>query len=187
MSKNKARIAAFSAVILAVCAAAWFFAQHAPGERGGDHPGAPQLRPAPAFELKDHSGALHTLAEARGKLVLVHFWAAWCPPCLSEIPDLVELAQKLDENRGKFRVFAISLDEKWEDAEKVLQSAKLPSDMISLLDGGAKIPDLYGTYQYPETYLIDPDGKILAKWVGAQPWSSSQTIELLKGEIAKLK
>jgi thiol-disulfide isomerase/thioredoxin len=135
--------------------------------------------------LKDRGGSQHSLDEAHGKLVLVHFWAAWCPPCLQEIPELVEFAEKL-QSESKLQIFAISMDEKWADAEKVLDSSKLPKSMISLLDGGSKISDLYGTYQFPETYLINDQGKILAKWVGAQPWSSPKTVELMKAEIEKL-
>jgi thiol-disulfide isomerase/thioredoxin len=131
-------------------------------------------RMAPDFSLKDHLGHPHSLPEARGKVTLVHFWASWCPPCLQEIPDLIEFAAKWTEKYPDkpIQVFAISLDEKWEDAEKVVTTDKLPKDMTSLLDLTAKVPDTYGTYQYPETYLIDKNGRIVTKWIGAQPWTS---------------
>lgn len=177
----KIRFRGFFAVILAACAIGWFVT-HRTDET---HSSRTELRQAPKFALKDHGGVEHHLEEARGKLVIVHFWAAWCPPCLQEIPELVEFAEKL-QGESKLQIFAISLDEKWPDAEKILDSAKLPKTMISLLDGGAKTSELYGTYQYPETYLINGEGRIVAKWVGAQPWGNPKTIELMKAEIAKI-
>ena len=58
--------------------------------------------------------------------------------------------------------------------------------MISLLDAESKASDAYGTYQFPETYLVNANGKIMAKWVGGQPWGSPKTVELMKKETDKI-
>jgi cytochrome c biogenesis protein CcmG/thiol:disulfide interchange protein DsbE len=186
--KNRNRV--ISAVILVTCAVFWFylsgvnheFFRGSSGTSGQSSDGSAELRQAPAFTLKDHEGAAHTLQESRGKMRLVHFWAAWCPPCLAEIPEIVEFAGHFQNEA--LEVIAISLDEKWEDAEKILASAKLPGNMISLLDAKGKVSDLYGTYQYPETYLINAEGRIIAKWVGAQPWTNPRTEALLRQQLA---
>jgi len=155
----------------------WYYSTHF-GE-----PSVPKdsARPAPPFVLKDHSGKAHAVADFRGKLVLLHFWAAWCPPCLSEIPNLLTFAQKVAPE-GKIEVVTISEDGNWPDAEKVLSSAHLPADMISLLDQDSKISDAYGTYQFPESYLIGRDGRILMKWIGAQPWNNPKAAQFLDAQ-----
>jgi cytochrome c biogenesis protein CcmG, thiol:disulfide interchange protein DsbE len=120
----------------------------------------------------DVSGKAHTLNEFRGQPIILHFWASWCPPCLSEISQWVEFAET---QKGKpIRFIAVSLDTSWKDALKILPSEKLPSNVISLLDVKGELPEEMGTFEYPETYLLDSNLKILTKWVGAQPWSSPQ-------------
>jgi peroxiredoxin len=180
MASGKTKVWVISAVILVACVTSWFCLS-------GSHQDTEittELRTAPSFALKDHSGASHTLHESQGKIRLVHFWAAWCQPCLQEIPELTEFARHFENE--PVEVVAISLDEKWEDAEKVMDSAKLPKNMISLLDTKSKISDLYGTYQFPETYLVNAEGRILAKWIGAQPWSSPKTDTFIRQQIAAI-
>jgi thiol-disulfide isomerase/thioredoxin len=142
-------------------------------------------RQAPGFSLKDHLGHDHTLQEVKGKLVIVHFWASWCPPCLKEIPDLIEFAEAWKDK--PVQILAVSLDEKWEDAEKIVISSKLPTNFTSLIDLTGHVPEAYGTYQYPETYLLDGDGKIIVKWIGAQPWSSPGMQKALTEALNRLK
>ena len=177
MSFRSLRVFIILVVILIGCAAGWYYL------RGPQEPlvAAPGLREAPGFALKDRSGAMHRIEDFRGKIVLLHFWAAWCPPCLSEMPELVTFAHKLaSEKNLKIEVVTISEDQSWKDAEKVLPSSKLPASMISLLDETSKVSDAYGTYQFPETYLINTKGQIITKWIGAQPWSNPKAEELLE-------
>jgi thiol-disulfide isomerase/thioredoxin len=136
------------------------------------------MRPAPDFELKSADGKSHKLSELKGQAVVVHFWAAWCPPCLGEIPNWLEFARKWEGKSVRF--VAISLDKSWDEAHKILPDAELPKNVLSLLDLEQTLPDRFGTYQYPETYLLTPDHKIAVKWVGPQEWASpgiSATVE----------
>lgn len=130
-----------------------------------------QLRAAPSFALKDSAGVMHQLSDFRGQAVILHFWASWCPPCLDEIPNWVEFARRYSNQPIAF--VAISLDPQWKDALKVLPSQGLPAQVVSLLDESGKTPEDYGTYQFPETYLLDYDHRILTKWVGPQNWNQS--------------
>lgn len=125
-------------------------------------------RPAPAFALQDSSGQKHALEELRGSLVVLHFWAAWCPPCIEEIPQWIELAQKFQKQPIRF--VSISVDPGWAEALRVFPGEKATLPLLSLLDATAKLPEAYGTYQFPETYLIGPDLTVLSKWVGPQSW-----------------
>jgi thiol-disulfide isomerase/thioredoxin len=173
------------AVILMVCMGLGFYLTSLNHEETSSSNTSAARRTAPVFTLKDHAGAAHALREGTGKITVVHFWAAWCPPCLQEIPELVEFAEHLQNER--LQVVAISMDEKWEDAEKVLSSAKLPKNMISLLDGGSKVSDAFGTYQFPESYLVSAQGKIIAKWVGAQGWTNPKFEALIRQEISRIQ
>jgi peroxiredoxin len=134
------------------------------------------LRSAPKFELPDHAGVLHRLGEFQGSVVVLHFWASWCAPCLDEIPQWVELATAFKDR--PLKLVGISLDQKWEDALKILPQRD-SKNLVSLLDTSGKIPDEYGTYQFPETYLLNRDSKIIMKWVGPQDWSSQTIHEVI--------
>lgn len=129
-------------------------------------------RQAPEVDLKSSDGLSHKLSDFRGSAVVIHFWASWCPPCLGEIPLWLEFAGRWKGRPVKF--LAISLDKSWEDALKILPSSDLPENVLSVLDFTQKLPDQFGTYQYPETYLVSPDSKIVSKWVGPQDWNSPE-------------
>lgn len=137
--------------------------------RGSD---SAALRPAPSFRLPDDQGRKRTLVEFRGKVIVLHYWATWCAPCLEELPQFVELARKM-ENRPLVWI-AISLDRNWDEAHRYLKPEKLPPNLISLLDSENETPKDFGSYQFPETYLITPDLKILSKWVGPQAWDGDR-------------
>src|SRR5690606_5726762 len=127
-------------------------------------------RPAPAFTLPTAGGEQVSLADYRGKAVFVHFWATWCPPCVHEIPDFLEFART---QRGKpVHFIAISLDDAWPTALKILAEKSLPPNVSSVLDVESKVPDSFGSFQFPETYLISADQRIIGKYVGAQDWQS---------------
>ena len=136
-----------------------------------------ESKAAPDFSLSDYEGHSHRLSELKGNVIVLHFWASWCPPCLSEIPTWVELANHFKNQ--PLRLVAVSLDEKWADAQKILPSAGLPENLLSLIDTQTHVPDLYGTYQYPETYVIGRDQKILVKLIGPQDWSGERITKLL--------
>lgn len=137
---------------------------------------------APGFQLQDSAGKIHALNDYTGDVVLVHFWASWCPPCLSEIPQWVELANNF---KGKsFQMIAISEDDHWADAQKVLPSQKLPANITSVLDIKSQVADRYGSYQFPETYLLNAKREIVAKWVGGQDWKDPKLLNFLNEIIS---
>lgn len=128
-----------------------------------------QLQAAPDFTLKDAQGREVRLESLKGKPVVLHFWASWCPPCLEEIHEWVEAAKRYE---GKpIHWVAVSLDHGWEDAHKILPESELTKGVLSLLDTESKVSDAYGSYQFPETYFLDADLKIKGKWVGPQDWA----------------
>ena len=69
---------------------------------------------------------------------------------------------------------SISIDKNWSDAQQTLGRQKLSTHVLSVLDSSGSVPDQYGTYQYPETYLLSPDLRILFKWIGPQDWGGPE-------------
>jgi cytochrome c biogenesis protein CcmG, thiol:disulfide interchange protein DsbE len=131
----------------------------------------PQSFSAPNFALPDGKGTVRSLADYRGKVVMLNFWASWCPPCRDEMPQMARLAADLAPRR-EFAMLAVSVDDGWEPVKSYLAQAfgaRAPQFTI-LLDEGGKISEAYGTSKYPETYIIDRQGRVVAKFVGPRDW-----------------
>jgi thiol-disulfide isomerase/thioredoxin len=140
-------------------------------------------RPAPRFRLPVRGGGDVDLAELQGKLVLVNFWATWCPPCREEMPSLTQLAQQFDPR--SFEVLAVSVDEGWAPVDRFFAQPKTAFRVA--LDEGAKMSRAYGTTKYPESYLVDGDGKVRLKFVGPRNWMDPNVATLLESYGARRK
>lgn len=148
-------------------------------------PSAPEkpaiaVKESPVFVLESSAKQQWSFAQSRGKKVILHFWASWCPPCIEEIKQLLAAARDFEKLAPEFLFVAVSLDTKWEDALKLLPHEGLPSNMVSLLDADKKVAEQYGSFNYPETYLIDERGNRLTKLVGPQEWTDDEIVESIK-------
>jgi peroxiredoxin len=123
---------------------------------------------APEFTLPSLDGAPVSLADLRGKVVLLNFWATWCKPCEDEMPAMQRLHQALAGT--DFVLLAVSTDETREPVEAFRK--RLGLDFPILLDPGKEVSVAYQTYRYPESYLIGRDGKILARYIGPRDWDA---------------
>jgi len=124
--------------------------------------------PAPGLRLKDLAGHVHRLADYRGSVVLVNFWATWCEPCRDEMPSMQRLKTKL---AGRpFVVLAVNLGEPEARIRKFLSEAKL--QLTVLLDPGMKAADAWKARILPASYVIGRDGKIRYHVIGGLDWSS---------------
>ena len=145
-------------------------------------------RVAPDFELTALDGRKVKLSDYRGKVVIMNFWTKSCPPCLKEMPDLAELAQLLKDN-PKVEMITVSTDESIEDASNTLRSV-LSGDapFLTLLDPEGEIVNgKYGTRLYPETWFIDPQGVIRARFDGPRKWTDPLVLDLAEGLASGLK
>jgi peroxiredoxin len=134
-------------------------------------------KPAPDFTLVDLAGQKTRLSDLKGKVVLVNFWATWCPPCREEIPSMANLNRIM---AGKpFRMLAISIDQGGKEAVEAFfrQSG---TTLPALLDSSGATGKLYGTTGVPETFVIDRKGVIIKKVIGALNWSDPEVVEFLK-------
>jgi peroxiredoxin len=122
-------------------------------------------KPAPAFSLKDANGAAVRLADYKGKVVLLDFWATWCGPCKIEIPWFIEFEQTL-KDRG-FAVLGVSMDEDgWAAVKPYIEQRKLN---YRVLMGNDEVGQLYGGLDaLPTTFLIDREGRIARVHVGLE-------------------
>jgi cytochrome c biogenesis protein CcmG, thiol:disulfide interchange protein DsbE len=126
------------------------------------------------FTVQD-GGKLVRLADYRGKVVLLNFWASWCGPCIQETPALVELHHE----RPDLAIVAISIDEDPGAYQRFLQ--RFHVDYTTVRDPDQKVAKVYGTDGWPETYIIDRQGVLRRKVVGDPDWSSPEMRAYLQG------
>jgi len=121
------------------------------------------------------------LSDYRGKVVVLNFWATWCPPCVDETPSLVALQKYIEPKGGT--IIGISLDEDEQAYTQFVQQNGI--DFPTYRDPSKNIPEEYGTYMYPETYIIDRHGRIARKLVGAQDWMSPAMTKYFDSVLAE--
>jgi len=119
---------------------------------------------APDFTLKDLTGRNISLSDYKGKVVLLEFWATWCPPCKASIPALVELNRKY-EQKG-FIVLGVSIDTDSDASEKVRQFSASHNINYPVLLANETTPKIYNVMSIPTSFLIGKDGKIVDTYRG---------------------
>ena len=129
---------------------------------------------APGFTVQDSDRRV-SLDELRGKVVVLNFWATWCPPCIDEMPSLVQMQQKLKGNGVK--VLAISVDADQGAYRDFLKAHNV--DLLTVRDPDQKSNNLYGTFKFPETYIIDRQGVLRRKFVGPIDWGTPEILDYL--------
>jgi cytochrome c biogenesis protein CcmG, thiol:disulfide interchange protein DsbE len=131
---------------------------------------------APAFVLPALDGGRVSLADLRGRVVMLYFWASWCPYCAKELPTTIEAVRHEFGDRG-LDVLAIDIQE---PADKVAAWTKQRAVTTRvLLDAEGAVSQLYGVTGTPTVYLIGRDGRLVAKAPGTKPWTGPQGRELL--------
>ncbi len=132
---------------------------------------------APDFTLKDIDGRDVSLSSLRGRVVLINFWATWCPPCRSEMPSLNSLYK---EYRGKgLVVLAISTDRRMSDVKDYV--SKNIFEFQILLDPDMRVSRRYKVFSIPTTFLIERNGVIIKRFLGEEDWGSPE----IRNEIKK--
>ncbi len=141
-------------------------------------------RTAPPWKLKDLSGKTVSLASLRGKVVLLNFWATWCPPCVEEFPSMIKLskAAAAGSDLGKdFALAMVSVDDTTKEVTELLKrSFPAASALPIVMDPGKKIALTYGTEKFPESYLVDREGKIRYWFVNKRDWGTDEALQCIK-------
>ena len=129
---------------------------------------------APALTFTGPDGAPVTLAAFRGKPVLLNLWATWCAPCVEELPSLLAMQRAHPE----IAVVAVSADQDDEVYRRFLKQHQV--DVLTVRDADQKVNAMYGTVQIPETYVIDRQGVMRRKFIGAQDWTGPEITQYLQ-------
>jgi thiol-disulfide isomerase/thioredoxin len=137
--------------------------------------------PTPPLLLQDLQDRSHTLADYRGKVVLVNFWASWCPPCIYEMPGLVRLEQRLADE--PFEILAVNVGEKKYKVWKFLKLINF--DLPVLLDVSSEAFDAWGVKTLPTTFLLDASGRIRYRILGDPEWDDADTVAVVEKLLAE--
>lgn len=137
---------------------------------------------APDFVIENLRGGDTGLADYKGKIVLLNFWATWCMPCRAEMPGMEILWQKYKEQG--FVIAAVSVDEGSRGRIETF-SKLLDLSFPILLDPESKVSDLYKVSDMPTSFLIDRNGKVISRIVGTEEWTSSEAIQLVEGLLSQ--
>ena len=129
---------------------------------------------APDFTVQDSDHKV-TLSQFRGQVVVLNFWGSFCPPCIEETPSLISMQDRL--KRKGVVVLGVSIDDNDAAYHKFLKDYKL--NIVTVRDGAQKSSALYGTFGWPETYVIDRTGVIRRKFIGAVDWNSQEITDYL--------
>lgn len=127
---------------------------------------------APAFSVENV-----LLSQFRGQVIVLNFWATWCSPCVQEIPSLVEMQRRM-KAKG-VTVIAVSVDVDENAYRQFIKNHNV--NLLTVRDPSGKTNAAYGTFKFPESYIIDRKGIIQHKFLGAVDWTDQQVIDLLNG------
>jgi peroxiredoxin len=131
---------------------------------------------APSFAITTDSGKRITNADFGGKVLVLNFWATWCPPCVDEMPSLQAMAQQLAP-KGVV-VLGVSVDKNPAAYQRFLRQARIT--FATARDPQSDISAEYGTFKYPETYVIDSTGRVRQKHIGPRDWLDPELVKSIE-------
>jgi thiol-disulfide isomerase/thioredoxin len=140
-------------------------------------------KPAPALALPDLDGKAHDLASLKGKVVLINFWATWCPPCRREMPSMERLQQALAGE--PFVVLAVDVGEDADTIEAFTSQLDTVPTFPILLDTRSRAMQAWKVAGLPTTYLVDKQGRIVASAIGGREFDHPGMIETIRGLLRK--
>ena len=135
---------------------------------------------APGFRLPSLAGGEVDLASQRGKVVVLNFWATWCPPCVAEMPSLERLHRSLSPEG--VAVVTVSTDEDEAELRRFVAERSLTLPVLKD-PGGRLAAGQYRTTGYPETFVLDRNGRVLQHVVGPAEWDSAERLAYFRGVL----
>lgn len=126
------------------------------------------------FKLKDLNGSEVTLSDYKGKIVFLNFWTTWCPTCRIEMPSMEKLHQKFKDQN--FAMVTVNLQESASQVKEFFKEYKLT--FTALLDSDGEVGIKHKIYSIPTTFILDKEGRIIARAVGPREWDSKKSFAL---------
>lgn len=140
-------------------------------------------KPAPPLKLKDLDGTIHDLTNLRGKVVLINFWATWCPPCRREMPSMERLSQMLEDEA--FTALAVNVGEDADTINAFTSQLDTPLRLPILLDTTSRSLQTWKVAGLPTTFLVDKQGRIVAIAIGGREFDHPDIVEAIRGSLRK--
>jgi thiol-disulfide isomerase/thioredoxin len=163
--------------LLTICLASLFLAAGVHSAGFEARPGTP----APELKAQDLAGAPKTLANYRGKVMLLNFWASWCPPCLREIPSMERLRIKMEGR--PLTIVALDSAEAREDVNAFLSRMKLGFPVLLDPDGGNT--RRWKVFALPTTFLLDAEGRVRYVLTGPTEWDEGEALAVIESLLAE--
>jgi len=131
---------------------------------------------APNFRLEDQEGRFVQLTDYKGKVVIINFWATWCPPCRKEMPSMQRAWEKLQKE--DIAMLAINVGE---DSDAIFAfTAEYPVEFPLLMDKTSGVSREWRVRGLPSTYVIDPQGRIIYRAIGGREWDAPELLEQIR-------
>ena len=127
--------------------------------------------PVPLFTLSDQNGNQVSLQSFRGKVVMINFWATWCPPCVKELPTMEALKKTFTDQ--PFEILAINMGEDKETISRFVERMGFDFSFPLLIDADSRVSDLYQVRGLPATMVIDKQGTFIFGGIGERDWNSN--------------
>ena len=147
------------------------------------------MTPRAAFSplaLRDLDGKTHTLADYKGKVVLINFWASWCPPCRAEMPSIQRLKQRM---AGKpFVILAVDMAESENQIRAFLKQMKTAKiDFTILRDTNGKTLKAWKVFVFPTSFVLDANGQLRYSLLGSTEWDAPNTVQRIESLLPNPK
>ena len=139
------------------------------------------LSTASELPIFDRQGKKVDMSKEKGRFVLIHFWATWCPPCVDEIPELSKFWEEY-KGRSDIVFYVVSVDKDWKTVEDF--NAKHPNNLPMYRDPESASASRFGTTQFPETYITNRSGRVLYRVQGAIQWRDPEVREKVRQLLA---
>ena len=176
--KTRNAIAIGFALLIAAAAAVFYRSLVPPESPSGS---LAFLSSAKSLPIYDRQGKVVDLAAQKGRLIVVHFWATWCPPCVEEIPALSRFWEKY-RNRKDLTLYTVSVDKDWKTIDDF--SRKNPNDLPIYRDPNSATAQRFGTTMFPETYIVNPAGRVIYRVQGGIEWTNEDVQQRINQLLA---
>jgi thiol-disulfide isomerase/thioredoxin len=144
---------------------------------------------APPVQVEGPDGRPVALPAAKGALTFVNFWATWCPPCRAEMPSMLQLGREIAERHpGRFRMVAVSVDDAWPEVHRFF-GGRFPGGLDVVRDPDQSATRAYycaargacpESFKFPESYVLDGQGRIVAYFIGDRDWNAPAARRILE-------